>query len=234
MWRNNSSTKYLQVAIRFTLISHFMKIDLFQRLIASSFLVVALGSGFFDALQVHAQQATIATPHWNMQDSWYESFGSSIFLNQRGRRGGWFFNWGAPVYPTYGGYDGRDAHFGFGFRKGNLRGGFNLWASQGSERNMTMTAPFLTVPLGGFGSISHGSWQPFVTGWIPVIGGQPQWQSPLKMYLNSPEGAQYIRQRQAASPGDVSAKAIEHRPQTIPKPRTDPPLQIINGKSTDD
>lgn len=211
-----------------------MKIYPFQRLLISTFLVVALCSGILDTQQVQAQQATITTPHWNMQDSWYESFGSSMFLNQSGRRGGWFFNWGAPVYPTYGGYNGRDAHFGFGFRNGNLRGGFNLWASQGSQRSMTMTAPFLTVPHGGYGSISHGSWRPFVTGWTPVIGGQPQWQSPLKIYLNSPEGAQYIRQRQEASPGNVVAKPIERRPQTIPKPRTDPPLQIINGKSTDD
>jgi hypothetical protein len=210
-----------------------MKTYPFQRLLVSAILVVALCSGVFDTLQLHAQQATITTPHWNMQDSWYESLGSSMFLNQRSRRGGWFFNWGAPVYPAYGGYAGRDAHFGFGFRNGNLRGGFNLWASQGSERSMRMTAPFLTVLHGGYGSISHGSWQPFVTGWTPVIGGQPQWQSPLKMYLNSPEGVQFIRQQQKSSPGDVDAEPIEHRPQTIPQPRTDPPLQIINGKSTD-
>ena len=222
------------MAIRFPATSHFMKIYPFQRFLVSAILIIALYSGVFDTLQVHAQQATIITPHWNVQDSWYESLGSSMFLNQRGRRGGWFFNWGAPVYPTYGGYDGRDAHFGFGFRNGNLRGGFNLWASQGSQRSMTMTAPFLTVPHGGFGSISHGSWRPFVTGWTPVIGGQPQWQSPLKMYLNSPEGVQFMRQRQAASPGDATAEPIERRSQTIPKPRTDPPLQIINGKSTDD
>lgn len=210
-----------------------MKIYPFHRLLFSPILVVVLCSGVLDTLQVHAQRATITTPHRNIQDSWYESLGSSMFLNQRGRRGGWFFNWGAPVYPRSGGYDGRDAHFGLGFRNGNLRGGFNLWASQGSERSMTMTAPFLTVPHGGYGTISHGSWRPFVTGWMPVIGGQPQWQSPLKMYLNSPAGAQYIRQRQETSPGDVDTDSIERLPQTIPKPRTDPPLQIINGKSTD-
>lgn len=221
------------MVIHFTSTFRFMKIYPFQRLLFFPIFVGAVCSGILDTFQVHAQQATITTPHWNMQDSWRESLGSSIFLNQRGHRGGWFFNWGAPVYPPYGGSDGRAAHFGFGFRNGNLKGRVNLWASQGSERSMTMTAPFLTVPHGGYGSISHGSWRPFVTGWTPVIGGQPQWQSPLKMYLNSPAGAQYIRQRQETSPGDVDTDSIERLPQTIPKPRTDPPLQIINGKSTD-
>ena len=177
---------------------------------------------------LHAQQAHVSLPHFHQHDSWYENMGSSMFLNHRARRGGWFFSWGAPVIPPYGGYDGRDARLGFGFRNGSFRGGLNFWASQGSNRSMVMTAPSIVVPHGGFGMIRHGSWRPFVTGWVPVVGGQPQWHSPLETYLNSPEAESYVRQRAVPNPDNESIQRI---PQTLKKPATDPPLRLINGHS---
>ena len=177
---------------------------------------------------VNAQQAQVSLPHFHQHHSWYENMGSSMFLDHRGRRGGWFFSWGAPVIPPYGGYDGHDARFGFGFRNGPLRGGFNFWASQGSNRSMVMTAPYIVVPHGGFGMIRQGSWRPFVTGWFPVVGGQPQWHSPLETYLNSPEAESYVRQRAVQNPHN---EPIQRLPQTLEKPKTDPPLRLIDGQS---
>ncbi len=176
--------------------------------------------------QLDAQQTVLSVPHGRITERWYENIGSSCYLEQNFRRGGWFFNWGAPVIPPYGGYDGRDARFGAGFRFGNLRGRFNLWASQGMDRSLVMEAPYLTVPHGGFGSFQHGSLRPFVTGWVPVVGSQPQWQYPLRNYVNA-SGADSLT---VISSGTKSEETIERVPQTLQAPTEDPPLTLINGE----
>jgi hypothetical protein len=47
---------------------------------------------------------------------------------------------------------------------------------------MTSSSAVMTLPNGGIGSIQSGTWTPFVTGWIPVVGdAQPlTFHSPLQ------------------------------------------------------
>ena len=176
--------------------------------------------------QVSAQQIILTSPHGQFAEHWYENLGSSFHLERSFPRGGWFFNWGAPVVPPFGGYDGRDTRFGVGFRKGNIRGRFNLWMSQGMDRSLIINAPYITVPHAGYGSIQHGSWRPFVTGWTPALGGQPQWQYPLKKFVDSAEAAQL-----KVTSSDVrEPEQIERIRQTLKAPQQDPPLTLINGQ----
>ena len=184
----------------------------------------------FGGTQVSAQQMVMSAPNVRMTERWFENIGSSFYIEQNLRRGGWFFNWGAPVIPPYGRYDGRDARFGFGWRKGNMRGGFNLWASQGIHRSMVMEAPYITVPHGSYGSIQHGSWRPFVTGWTPVVGNQPQWHSPLKQFIDS-GGVQSLT---VSSRGNTQEPKVERVPQTLKAPTEDAPLTLINGEEKSD
>ena len=195
-----------------------------NKFLMMTFLVVMLTGG----TQVSAQQVVLSAPHGRITERWYENLGSSFYLEQNSRRGGWFFNWGAPAVPPFGGYDGRDARFGIGFRHGNLRGRFSLWASQGIDRSMVMESPFITVPHGGFGSIQHGGLRPFVTGWTPVLGNQPQWQYPLRNYIHS-EG---IKSLTTSSSGDRNSTKIERVPQTLVPPSQDPPLTLIHGEES--
>lgn len=76
--------------------------------------------------------------------------------------------------PPFGGYDpNASARFGFGSQ--GPRGGFRLGLElgQGSTRSISSVAPSLTVQNGGSGAIMSGSWTPFVTGWIPIVGDAP-------------------------------------------------------------
>ena len=191
-------------------------------------IMILLGVMLTGSPQVGAQQVVLSAPHVRITQRWYENLGSSFYLEQNFPRGGWFFNWGAPVIPPFGGYDGRDARFGVGFRHGNLRGRFNLWTSQGVDRSMVMESPFIIVPNGGFGSIQHGSWRPFVTGWTPVLGNQPQWEYPLRNYIQS----EAINSLTTSRSGDTNSTKIERVPQTLATPRQDPPLNLINGEDS--
>ena len=54
---------------------------------------------------------------------------------------------------------------------------FRFSASQGSNRSISSTSPSVTMPNGGFGSISSGTLRPFVTGFTPIVGQQLVWPS---------------------------------------------------------
>ena len=64
-----------------------------------------------------------------------------------------------------------------------------------------------------------------MTGWTPVLGGQPQWQYPLKNFVNSADA----KQLKVTSSGSRDAEQIEHVRQTLKAPQQDPPLTLING-----
>jgi hypothetical protein len=49
--------------------------------------------------------------------------------------------------------------------------GANIGLSQGNSRSMVMQAPTVTIPNGGQGTIIDTIQRPFVTGYIPVVGG---------------------------------------------------------------
>ena len=176
--------------------------------------------------QVSAQQIILTSPHGQFAEHWYENLGSSFHLERSFPRGGWFFNWGAPVFPPFGGYDGRDARFGVAVRQGNFRGRLNFWANQGVHRSMMMESPYITVPNGGYGAIQAGTWRPFVMGWAPVLGSRPQWHYPLRHFVDSAE----FRSLKQTSGGDKNSQQIEHVQQTLSIPRQDPPLTLINDK----
>jgi hypothetical protein len=119
-----------------------------------------------------AQQVVITAPVHNIHDSYYERIGIGMDYSWRGPRGYMFFNthglFAAP--PPFGGWDGNDGTFGFGWNRGNARFNFNMAFGQGNTRTHTMVAPSITVPNGYGGSIFSGSLRPFVTGIVPVVG----------------------------------------------------------------
>ena len=148
-----------------------MMLSRFGGCVAIGLLTLALQ---FSASTVVAQQTTIGVPQQIVSDSFYERFGIHWGFRQRWAGGGGIFfdNGGfGGVAPAFGGFDpNAGARFGFG-ATGN-QGGlfFGFAADQGSNRSMTTTAPMITLPNGGFGSIQSGSIQPFVTGIVPVVG----------------------------------------------------------------
>lgn len=124
----------------------------------------------------HAQQTNLVVPQGLVSDSFYQSIGINWGLRGNGPGGGWFFNngGGAPL-PGFGGFvPGSGASFGFGANGPHGGYHFSIFGSQGSTRSFTSSSALLTLPNGGVGSIQAGSWVPFVTGWVPVVGdGQP-------------------------------------------------------------
>jgi hypothetical protein len=128
------------------------------------------------AVPVAAQDIVVTTPTTRLGDSYFERVGvhwgmafggpsSNVFA---------FFNQGSAgsAIPPFGGYDpAGDAQFGF--NQVNQNGsGFSLGFTMGKgfSRTMTTSAPSVVVPNGGIGSIFDGSFRPFVTGLIPVVG----------------------------------------------------------------
>jgi hypothetical protein len=63
---------------------------------------------------------------------------------------------------------------GVGFLGDNSRTMFNLFGSQGATRGIGSVTSTLTTLDGYGGYFAAGSIQPFVTGVVPVVGGQPQ------------------------------------------------------------
>ncbi len=119
---------------------------------------------------VAGQQVTVSTPYNQVTDSFFEHTGTSWGV----RGNDWFFQFGpgSPnnAAPPFGGFDpSAGATFGFGGRGGGFLGNF----SQGSRRSFASVTPSLTVPNGGFGTISDVSVSPFVMGYIPVVGAFP-------------------------------------------------------------
>ena len=140
-----------------------------------------------------AQQIGIGSPFTGVSDSFYERIGFNFGFSFRGGsgpgsrvvgllpngqmtpNGNIFFSQGGfgSTIPAFGGYDpNSSARFGFGTtRPGG--GGFSLGLEmgKGSSRSMVSTTPSMVVQNGYGGSFSSGQLSPFVTGLIPVSGG---------------------------------------------------------------
>jgi hypothetical protein len=128
-------------------------------------ILTALAAAGWGSLAL-AQQVTVATPHPTVSHSFHEQFG----VNWGIRGNGWFFNFGGPVAPPFGGFDpNAGATFGFGGPHGFL----NITASQGSSTTFSGQTPMVTVANGGTAAFFDQTVRPFVTGVIPVVGGQP-------------------------------------------------------------
>ena len=138
----------------------------------------------------YAQQIGVSTPFQANSSSFFESFrtnfgfslpagtgagsrvvgylpGGQVVPNVTFSQNG--FN---TAIPAFGGFDPNSGLTG-GFRRiGRNGGGFSLGFqfAQGSNRTSVTTTPSITIPNGGFGTISDGAIVPFVTGVTPVVG----------------------------------------------------------------
>ncbi len=132
-------------------------------------LVLAAFLFSFVCIPAKAQpQVTIGTPIHRTGTGFYENFGVGWnYWNDD-----FFINVPNGVRPPFGlGAAGSDAQLGFGFYGPNGgRGAFQLTMGQGSYRTRSTVTPMLTLPNGGTGALFHGTYRPFVTGWIPVVG----------------------------------------------------------------
>jgi hypothetical protein len=119
-----------------------------------------------------AQQANVGVPFGQTSTGFFEQSGvgfgfggPNLFFRQDS------FNL---AIPQFGGFDpGAGATFGFGVPVGNGQASFNFAFGQGSRSSATVSAPSVTIPNGGFGGFSAGSWTPFVAGAVPVVGDAP-------------------------------------------------------------
>ncbi len=191
-----------------------------------------------------AQQVQLTAPYHNLNDSFYENFGSGFGLSNRGRN--WFFNTGpaSSAVPPFGGYDpGADASFGFGgVTGGGTRFGFDWLGSQGSSRSHVMEAPTIVVPNGGTGSLFSGSIRPFVTGVVPVVGNTSM--GPMVPLLTpqtavSPLRERLERLRQQEASASAQAPQADRPGQGLPvaqpgnddQLRDDAPLVLGGGQA---
>lgn len=130
-----------------------------------------------------AQQVNVETPFNSVGHSYYEQIGVRWGL----RGNGWFFNFGGPVNPPFGGFDpNAGANFGFGGPNGFL----NITAGQGSTTNFSSASPSVTVMNGHTGFFSDTVQRPFVTGLVPVVG---EIRPPLMM--PPPSGSTLLEER---------------------------------------
>lgn len=145
------------------------------------------------------QLINMGANHHNVGFSYYESIGTNFGfyfpgqLNSRGHGivglmpngqftpdGNIWFTQGGGVFPPFGGFD-PNAGLNTGWAVRGPNGGFNfrLSAAQGSSMTLGGDSMLLTVPNGGSGFIQSGTFRPFVTGIVPVLGGGPGYVPPL-------------------------------------------------------
>lgn len=163
-------------------------------------LVLASGCWLAWPAESAGQQVNVGGPFNSVGHSFYENIGT-----RWGVAGpGWFFNFGggAPVAPPFGGFDpNAGAQFGAGFRAGNTVGSFNLNAGQGANSTFVSQTPNVTIPNGGNGVFIDGTFRPFVTSIIPVVGDNSD-PSPLRERLRRLRSGQ---ENPGPSPGESTA-----------------------------
>lgn len=165
-------------------------------------LTIAFAGAAFTAwpAETFAQQVNVGGPFNNVGHSFYENIGTRWGVSGPG----WFFNFGgpAPVAPPFGGFDpNAGAQFGAGFRNGNTTGFFNLNAGQGANSTFVSQTPNVTIPNGGNGIFIDGTFRPFVTSIIPVVGDNSD-PSPLRERLRRLRSGQ---ENPATSTGETAA-----------------------------
>ncbi len=203
-------------------------------------LAVALSASFVSTSR--AQQVRVGTPFQQLNDSFYENFNIGWgFSRMRPNGSGFFFNGPGAAPPPFGGHDPNgDAQLGFGTRGRNGSGFFNFSFGQGNSRSMSTTTPSVVVPNGYGGTISSLTQRPFVTGFIPVVGGLPPTPPPV---LTSPLGAsreqvyqnvQRIHDRVLAEREVAETKQRERDAIALDEERKRLRERARTGKSSDD
>jgi len=140
--------------------------------------------------QLQGQQIQVSTPFTTVNDSFFENTGVNFGFTIPGGRGpgsrivglteagimpNIMFNQGsaASAIPQFGGFD-PNASARFGFRTiGRGGGGISLGMNfgKGSNRSIVSTTPSIVVQNGFGGTLTNGSFNPFVTGVTPIVGG---------------------------------------------------------------
>jgi len=165
---------------------------------AITLVAAAIVAAFASSLS--AQQTTIGVPNTTIGHSFYEQFG----VNWGIRGNGWFFNFGGPVAPPFGGFDpNAGANFGFGGPNGFI----NFTAGQGSSSTFSGQAPMVTMMNGGTGVFNDQVLRPFVTGIVPVVGNDaPVFNSVLQERLSRLEaGERTDQQKDSVTTGAASS-----------------------------
>jgi hypothetical protein len=116
---------------------------------------------------VVAQQATVGVGMHNVGDSFSENMGVGFGFRTPNAS----FTSGGMVPPVGGLNANGGATMGFGVGGSGFNGFLNLAAAQGSSRSSSSSAMSITVPNGGTGFIADVTEQPFVTSFVPVVGG---------------------------------------------------------------
>jgi hypothetical protein len=146
-----------------------------------------------------------------------------------------------PAIPPFGGYDAsNDFRLGFA-RNGNGSGfHFNLAASTGNNRSITMDAPSVTMMNGARGQVFSGSIRPFVTGLIPVVGDYPVMvpYAPYQGY-GAPAGAPVLVSplaerlaRLQSEPGGVAGAAADSDRDLVLSGESEPAPAVSSGSSS--
>ncbi len=179
----------------------------------------------------HAQmQSHASTAFRGAGQGFFEQTGVGWGFQHQNSGGYMFFNNGGPgPLPPFGGFDpNSQAHFGFGGRSGDVSWNLGIYAGQGSSQSMTSQAPSVVLPNGGSGYFFNTMQQPFVTGIVPVVGGQaisPLQERILRLRyeqsLRGPANDKTETKRRAEG-----AAVAQPRPT---QPRKDDPPLILNG-----
>jgi hypothetical protein len=169
-------------------------------------LASAISLGWWTAA-AQAQQVNIGGPFNSVGSSFYENIGTNWGL----RGPGWFANFGggAPgVAPPFGGFDpNAGANGGVGFRAGNVMGFLNFTAGQGANSTFVSQTPNVTITNGGTGYFIDGSFRPFVTSIIPVVGDNSD-SSPLRERMRRLQSGEV----QTPAPTDQTAEPANSAP----------------------
>ncbi len=157
-----------------------------------------------------AQYSLTATPY---QTGSY-GFSENINLGWGVAGRGFNFNWnGGNANPQFGPFDpNAQAQLGGGFRSGPFSGGFRLTAGQAADTSMVSQTPSVTVMNGQTGYFSDTTIRPFVTGFVPVVGGANYSipQPPGGSYYASPLQEKLAR----LQAGERSSPAVAERTST--------------------
>ena len=173
-----------------------------------------------------AQNVVVTSPTQTQSTGDFEFFGTGIQYDD----GNVQFSWQPSAVPPFGGYDpSNDARL-------NIRAGplsLSLFGSQGSRQSMVTQTPSVTLTNGGTGYFIDTQLQPFVTSFVPVIGGRPVLQGPsiqqrfaetraLPPSADEPQPRRLVsapkRQVSSAQQGDISVAEIRRQKRAAADP----------------
>ncbi len=133
-------------------------------------LAIALVTSILQSERANAQLIQQTIPNQNIGSSFFENNGVQWNVNGPG----FFANFGGGnAIAPFGNPDpNAGLRTGVGIAGGGFSGGIGLNLAQGSSRSNVSTSASLTTTDGMPGYISSQTVRPFVTGIVPVVGGQ--------------------------------------------------------------